>query len=308
MLFSREAAFLLTNLLLGGAALVVLIGTLFPALTEAIEGRQAALDPSFYERTVGPLAQFLILLMGLCPWLTWRGGSVTRLLRQLVPAALAALATAILLLALGTGEAVSLIVLPLCAFVFVSILIVLVQDLAARLRRGRSAFGPALSYVARTGRRRYGAHLVHLGIVLIAVGVVGSSVYQDEVQVTLAPGETVDLGGYTLEYVGFESKELPDQQRFTAMIEATRGGQTVATLEPRQDFHWNVEQWVTEVAIHTNLRHDLYVILGGLEQDGLASFRVLINPLVAWLWIGGVLLLCGGSIAWWPSPHKIRTE
>jgi cytochrome c-type biogenesis protein CcmF len=102
------------------------------------------------------------------------------------------------------------------------------------------------------------------------------------------------------------SEEMPGQQRFAAVVEAYRGDRLVAVLEPKKDYHWNVEQWVTEVAIHSNLKEDLYVILAGFEQDGLASFRVLINPLVVWLWIGGATLLLGSTLAWWPDKQERR--
>jgi cytochrome c-type biogenesis protein CcmF len=143
-----------------------------------------------------------------------------------------------------------------------------------------------------------------LGIVLIAIGITGSSLYQEEVQVALAPGERVDVGAYTLVYDEFVSEELPDRQRFSAMVDIERGGRKLATLRPEKAFHWNVEQWVTEVAIRYTLKEDLYLILAGFESDGLASFRILINPLVIWLWIGGAVLLGGGFIAWWPSKQR----
>ncbi|MBN1579846.1 MAG: heme lyase CcmF/NrfE family subunit [Anaerolineae bacterium] len=308
-LFSREAGLLLTNLLLCGTALVVLIGTLFPTLAEAFQGRQAALGATFYERTVGPLAQILIVLIGLCPWLAWGGGSPDRLRRNLLPPAVVALATAIVLFLLGVREAVALIAFAVCAFVVVSLLSILIRDFARLGKREgdesqQSGIVQAgLRLVARN-RRRYGAHIVHLGIVLIAIGVTGSSLYQQEVQVTLAPGEQVTIQGYVLEYQDFESESLPDRQQFKALLDVYRGQHKLASIKPEKSFHWSVEQWVTEVAIRSTLEEDLYVILAGFEQDGLASFRILINPLVVWLWIGGAALLLGGVMAWWPSTSE----
>ena len=171
----------------------------------------------------------------------------------------------------------------------------------SRHRRTEEAIPLAFLRMFLANRRRYGAHIVHLGIVLIAVGVTGSSIYQDEVQVALEPGEGIDVQGYTLDYRDFVSEELRDQQRFTAVVDVHKGARRVATLRPEKDFHWNVEQWVTEVAIHSTLRQDLYLILAGFEASGLASFRILTNPLVAWLWIGGGALLFGGILAWWPT-------
>jgi cytochrome c-type biogenesis protein CcmF len=137
--------------------------------------------------------------------------------------------------------------------------------------------------------------------VLIAVGVTGSSIYQDEVQVALTPGQTVDVHGYTLTYQGLASDATATRQQFTAVVDVYRGGKKVAALRPQKDLYWNVEQWVTEVAIRSTVKEDLYLILAGFEQDETASFRILINPLVIWLWIGGAVLFLGGVVAWWPT-------
>jgi cytochrome c-type biogenesis protein CcmF len=307
-LYSRETSLLLTNLLFVGAALVVLVGTLFPALVELIQGRQAALNASFYERTVGPVAQVIVVLIGICPWLAWGGVSPDRLRRDMLPPALAAAATVVVLVLFGAREVLALLSFAICAFVVVSLLSIFYRDGTRVLRGKTEGRWQALARLFSRSHRRYGAHIVHLGVVLIAMGITGSSVYQSEVQVTLAPGETVDVEGYTLEYEHLDTEETAAQQRFAATVHVQRGGRKVATLVPEKGFHWNVEQWVTEVAIHTTPKEDLYLILAGFEEDGLAAFRVLLNPLVVWLWIGGGLLLCGGLLAWWPSARESRQQ
>jgi cytochrome c-type biogenesis protein CcmF len=262
------------------------------------------LQATFYERTVGPLAQVIIVLIGICPWLAWGGVSFDRLRRELLPAAVTALATAAILFAAGIREVIALLSFALLAFVALSLLMIFYRDTVARRRNTGEGVFQALVGLLSRNRRRYGAHIVHLGIVLIAIGVVGSSIYQDEVQVALSPGERQDVQGYTLEYQEFISETTPIQESFTAVVGVYRGDRLVSTLEPKKDFHWSIEQWVTEVAIRSTLREDLYLILAGFEPDGLTSFRVLINPLVIWLWIGGAALLSGGVIAWWPSAEE----
>jgi cytochrome c-type biogenesis protein CcmF len=204
--------------------------------------------------------------------------------------------------ALGVEQIAALLTFAICAFAGASILAVWGRDLAARFRQARTREPKTDMTMGGINRHRYGAHLVHLGIVLIAVGVVGSSFYQKEIQIALDPGETVGLQGYTLTYQEYTAQELPDQHQFTALVSISRGSKTPTTLRPQKVFHWTAEQWVTEVAIHSTLARDLYLILAGLESDGLATLIVLINPLVAWLWIGAILLLAGGVIAWWPGP------
>jgi len=301
VLLSREAGLLLTNLLFLGTALVILVGTLFPALTEVIQGRQANLDASFYRRTVGPLSQVIIVLIGICPWLAWGGVSFARLRRELLPPLVGAAVTVIALLALGIREALALVAFAICAFVSVSLLATFFQGTLERRRRTGEGWPRALWGWISTSTRRSGAHIVHLGIVLIAVGITGSSIYQDEVQVALVPGQAVDVHGYTLVYQDLASTMTSARQQVTAVVDVYRGSKKVATLRPQKDVYWNIEQWVTEVAIRSTLKEDLYLILAGFEQDKTASFRVLINPLVIWLWIGGAVLLVGGVVAWWPT-------
>jgi len=301
VLLSREASLLLTNLLLVGAALVVLVGTLFPALLELFQGKQAALDISFYERTVGPLVLATIALVGVCPWLAWGGKSATRLRRVLLPSAVVALAVSIVLLITGIRQFAALLAFFVCAFVGISLAMIFYRGTMDRRRRTGEGIPRAFMRSMLVNRRRYGAHIVHLGLVLMAIGVTGSSLYQDEVQVALTSGETVDAHGYAIEYREFIEEDLPDRQRFVAVVDVRRGDRLLGTLRPEKSFYWNVEQWVTEVAIRTTPVEDLYVILAGFENDGLASLRVLVNPLVLWLWVGGIVLMLGGLMAWWPT-------
>jgi cytochrome c-type biogenesis protein CcmF len=188
-----------------------------------------------------------------------------------------------------------------CAFVGISLLMTFYQGTVNRQRRTGEMVPLALWRSIVANRRRYGAHIVHLGIVLMAVGVAGSSIYQDEVQVALEPGEEIDVNGYTVEYQGLDAETLPDRERFVAVVDVYRRGRLLGTLRPEKSFHWNVEQWVTEVAIRTTPREDLYLILAGFEESGLASLRVLTKPLVLWLWVGGIGLMLGGVMAWWPA-------
>jgi cytochrome c-type biogenesis protein CcmF len=304
LLLSRESSLFLTNLLFGGMAVAILLGTTFPAMTELFQGRQVALGVPFYERTMAPMALAMVLLVGLCPRLAWGGLSLSRLRRELTPPALAALVVALILFSLKIREAVALLSFSICCFVAASILMSFYQDAAARHRgAGESLLQAVVSLIGRT-RSRYGGHVVHLAVVLITIGVTGSSIYQREVLVALAPGERIDFQGYTLEYQNLVNQITGTKQQFVALVGIYRGGRRIATLRPEKNFHWNVEQWVTEVDIHTSLREDLYLILANFEEDGLVTLQILVNPLVAWLWVGGVVLLAGTAMAWWPSPLR----
>jgi cytochrome c-type biogenesis protein CcmF len=300
-LLSREAGFLLNNLLFVGLALAVFIGTVFPTISEIVRGTQVALGPSFFERVSAPLSLALVVLIGICPLLGWRQTLSGRLLRNLLYPGIVALAVAAVIFVLGVKEPFALLSFTVCAFVASSILWEFVRGTMARRRSTGEDYLLAFRRLIAKNRRRYGGYLVHLSMVIITMGVVGSSLYQTEYQVVLAEGERVTVQDYVLEHEGFWVESSPAKHRFATPLGVYRGNRRIATLVPEKNFHWNVEQWVTEVAIRTSLKEDLYVILAGFAEDGSATFQILINPLVVWLWIGGGLLLLGTAVALWPE-------
>ena len=307
-LLSREAGFFLNNLLLGGLALAVFIGTVFPTISEIVRGTQVALGPSFFERVSAPLSLALVILIGVCPLLGWRQTSSRRFLRSLLYPGIVALVLAVVLSVRGTTEPFALLSFTVCAFVASSILWEFLRGTMARHRSTGEDYLLAFRRLITKNRRRYGGYLVHLSMVIITMGVVGSSIYQTEYQVTLVEGETVTVKDYTLKHEGFWVENSPAKHRFATPLGVYRGDSRIATLVPEKNFHWNVEQWVTEVAIRTSLKEDLYVILAAMAEDGSASFQILISPLVVWLWIGGGLLLLGTTVAIWPEDQRRRAS
>ncbi len=300
-LLSREAGYLLNNLLFSGLALAVLIGTVFPTVSEIVQGTQVALGPPFFERVSAPLSLAIVVLIGVCPLLGWRKTSPERLTKRLLYPGLIALAVAVLLFVAGITEPFALLSFTVCAFVASSILWGFLRGAVARHRSTGEDYLLALRRLISKNRRRYGGYLVHLSMVIIVMGVVGSSLYQTEYQVTLTEGERVTVEDYALEQEAFWVETSPNKHRFATPLGVYRGGKRIATLVPERNFHWNTEQWVTEVAIRTSLKEDLYVSLASMTQEGSATFQVLINPLVVWLWIGGGLMLLGAAVAMWPE-------
>jgi len=305
-LLSRESGSLLNSLLFGGLALAVFIGTVFPTISEIVQGAQVALGPPFFERVFTPLALALVVLIGICPLLGWQRTASGRFLRSLLYPGIMALAFAAVIFVLRIRDPFALLSFTVCAFVASSILWQFLRDTMARRRSTGENYLLAFRQLIARDRRRYGGYLVHLSMVIITMGVVGSSVYQTEYQVTLAQGESVTVQDYTLEYEKFEAQVTPAKHRFATLLGVYRGGKRIATLFPEKNFHWSVEQWVTEVAIRTTLKEDLYVILTGFAEDGSATFQILINPLVVWLWIGGGILLLGTTVAMWPGEAQIK--
>ena len=312
---SREGAFLLANLLLCGMAVIVLVGTLYPTLLQTIRGLQVSLDAAFFDRATGPLALGLICLMGVCPVIAWRR-ETREGLRALLPASIGGALFAVALFALGVRDALPLVSGAISAFVVLSLLSILARDVMSRRRSTGEGYLRAILTLLSKTRRRYGAYLVHLGIVLIAIGVTGSKTYKSEQLIALNPGESTAIAGYELRYIDHSVQTLnPEPEtyqskiRLSTILDVYAGDSKVATLTPQKNYHYALENpWVTEVAIRSTLKEDLYVILASLDEDGLAAFQIVINPLVTWIWIGGGLLLAGTAIAAWPRVRRTAEE
>jgi cytochrome c-type biogenesis protein CcmF len=272
-LLSREGAFMLQNLLLLGVIAVVLWGTILP-LVSGMLGTERVVDAPYYRRAAGPIFVVVLALMAVGPLLPWRqaGKATVKALRW--PIAAAAVVAAVLLVS-GLGWAAIAIGLAAGGVATVA------TEYARAVRRKPSVL------VIR--RRRYGAYLAHVGLLVVAIGIAASQFGQQEKDATLQPGESVTVAGYVLTYTGSEQQQLADH---TDYIAAMRFGD--ATLEPSRATYAGLGgQALTHVAISTTPLADVYVVLTGTNADGSASFRVFVNPLVTWIWAGGVILILG---------------
>src|SRR5438874_1758119 len=263
---SREGAFALQNLLLIGVVAVVFWGTVLP-LVSGMLGQERVVDASYYERAAGPLLAALLALMAAGPLLPWRRAGAPWLRALAWPAA-GAVAALLGLVAFGVSSIPALVALPLAAAAAVTCLV----EYGRAIRKWRISL-----FVKR--RRRYGAYLAHIGLVVVAVGVAASHFWQQEADVTLQPGQQVSVFGSSLTYTDAEQRQLGDHSELVAVI---RFGDT--TLEPSRATYAGLGgQSLTHVAITTTPLADVYVILVGSNPDGSASFRILINPLVSWI-------------------------
>ncbi len=287
---SREGAFVLQNLLLIGVVAVVLWGTVLP-LVSGMLGQQRVVGASYYERAAGPLFLAVLALMAAGPLLPWRRAASLPSIRALRwPGAVALLMLAALLVA-GLRLIPALIAFPLIAGVVATCV-----TQYARLGRGTGrVFVAAESGRKRVpsmlGRRRrsYGAYLAHLGLAVLVTGIAASHFWQQERDVTLAPGQQVTVAGYTLTYTGSEQHQLADHSELVGLM---RFGDS--TLQPALATYTGLGgQSLTRVAINTTPLADVYVVLAGTNNDGSAAFRVFVNPLVSWIWAGGAIIIFG---------------
>jgi cytochrome c-type biogenesis protein CcmF len=306
-LVSREATFLLNNLILVGAAFATLWGTLFPMVSEVVTGKQVTVAAPFFNQVNGPIFFMLILLMGVCTLIGWRRASLENLARNFVRPFAVALLTAVGLFALGVREALGLIAFSTAAFVLTTILLEFYRALAVRVRQHGENPPAALFHLFARNRRRYGGYVVHLGIVCAVVGITGSTFFQSDMQQNLKPGESLTLAPYTLSFEGFSDYVEADHEVIAAKVNVFENGALIATLSPQKNYYSAVDQMTTEVAVRSTAREDLYLILAGWDKDGSATLKVIINPLVTWLWVGFGVFIAGTLIAAWPDAREGRT-
>jgi cytochrome c-type biogenesis protein CcmF len=309
---SREAAFLLNNLLFIGLAVIVWWGTHFPLLSEALVGEKIVVGPPFFEQTTAPLLAIIVLLMGVAPLIPWRRASAEKVGASLLwPTAVGLLTMALLYIGVGITIFGALLGFGLCAFSLTATLIEYWRGVSARRRSRGESYPVALWTLIGRNRRRYGGYLIHIGVILVAIGIVGSRFYQVETQRNLAIGETMSitseiLGTYELTYQGLQEGASPDDRLITeAVLDITYNGQPAGQLVPVREYFVVQEQPMTIPDKRSTLRDDLYVILAGWEGSGeTATFKAYINPLVNWLWIGAFVFILGVLVAAWPTPQE----
>jgi len=305
-LVSRPTALWVTIVLLLAATAAILLGTLFPLVSDTLN---VALTTDYFNTSSALILGPLILLMGICPFTTWKGGDSRGLSRRLIAPLIGALVTGAALLLLGLRDAFGVVAFSVCAFVIVGTLLQFYSGFRGS-RRGSE--GNRLSgFVSslRKQRSRYGGYVVHLGIVMITIGVVGSSAYKIEESITLDPSAMRTVGGYTLRYEEFSYLPAVGKDVATATLAVYEGGEQVAVLRPEKHFHHSSQQPVSEVAIRSTLKEDLYVALTGWEDASQRiALEVIVSPLVVWIWIGGGVLLVGAVLAFWPARRAEGAE
>ncbi len=303
-LVSREASFLVNNWVFLGLLFIVFFGTMYPVFSEMLTDVRVQVGPPFFQRYAGPLAVFLLLLTGIGPLIAWRRATWTNLRKSfLLPAAFAVISCFALLVA-GMRQFYPIAFLTLCAFVTGTILEEYFRGIRARMRRGESA-PRAIATLIQRNQRRYGGYIVHLSVVLMFIGFAGAVFNLEETKL-LKPGETWKLGDYAIQYRQARPVQHPHYAGAVARLALARSGKPVGILTPEKRMYFQQEQPATLPAVSSGLNEDFYVILVGLEPDGSAAFKVYINPLVNWIWIGGFVFIIGNTLLLWRMPQPRR--
>jgi cytochrome c-type biogenesis protein CcmF len=301
---SRESAFLLNNVLLVAAAFTVFFGTVFPLLSEAVRGVKVSVGAPFFNQVNVPLFLGLIFLMGIGPLIAWRRASLDNLSRNFLgPIAVGVVAAAVFRL-LGVRSTIAVLTLALVVFVTATITVDLVRATRARLRTGER-FPGALGGLLLRHNRRYGGFAVHLGILVVALGVTGSQAWSVQTETTLRRGEHTDLAGYRVRFDGLAASEESNHFKVTGTFTIDHGRAAGAVLHPAKKFYPQEQSPIAYVDYRLGLREDVYLVLGDFARDGSqATIRLQVNRLVSWIWIGGLILTLGTVLALVPERRR----
>jgi len=301
---SRESAFLLNNVMLVAAAFTVFFGTVFPLLSEAARGVKVSVGAPFFNSVNIPLFLGLIFLMGVGPLIAWRRASLDNLRRNFVVPIVVGIVGAAVFYLLGVRSALAVLSLTLTVFVAATIGLDFWRATRARLRTGESVLGAMTGLLARHNRR-YGGFVVHLGILVIAVGVTGSQAWSVQTETTLKVGESTDLGGYNIRFDRLEAAEESNHAKVVGTF-TVANSRRPAVMQPSKKYYPQESSPIAGVDYWIGLKEDLYLVLGDFTRDGRqATVKIQVNRLVTWIWIGGFILTLGTLLSVMPERRKV---
>jgi cytochrome c-type biogenesis protein CcmF len=306
---SREATFLYNNLLLVAFCLTILWGVAYPILTEALRGEPVTVGPPYYNFFLKAFGLPLLILMGIGPLIAWRRASLRGLGRIFAWPLGVAVASGVVLLALGAGSSIpGLIGYTFCVFVLASIVLEFVRGTRARQALSGGSWAAAFAQLVGRNRRRYGGYVVHASIVLLAIGVIGSSAYDTTREQRLQPGESMTVRDYTLTYRGTTQERGPNAVELRALVDVERDGERLGTMRPGKNSYLAEQQVSNESAIRSDRLNgeDLFLIAEQLQPGGPVFLKALVKPLVNLIWLAGFVFVGGALIALWPDAREQR--
>ncbi len=307
---SRESAFLLNNIVLVSALFTIFLGTIFPLLSEAVAGVQVSVGAPYFDSVTVPLFLLMVFLMGVGPIIAWRKASWDNLKRNFLWPATASLLFGMGLFVWKVREFLPLLGFTLLAFVVFTMLYDTALALRARRRIAGEGIVSGLVTLARRNQRRYGGFVVQLGVVLIIMGIAGSMTYSIEREATLGLNEQMRIGKYLVRFEGLKGMQEPTHFRVEAAFRVFRGTHDIGILSPTLKFFPTQESPVGRAVHRSTLTEDIYLILSGFSEvnKNQATLKVLVRPLVVWMWIGGGVILLGTLLAILPLGKAASRE
>ena len=312
-LFSREAIFLLNNLVLLSICFAVLWGVMFPVFSEALTGQKQTVGIPFFNAVNVPLFLLLVFLMGVGPVIAWKRSSLRLMVRSFAVPFLGAFVVGVALVWAGVTEFYPVLAYSIAFFVLMTILGELQRGLGAQAAAtGAATLAPSNAVALfRRQRMRYGAHLIHFGVLVMTVAITASMAHKVEREFTLASGEKYSVGRFELELQEFHDEEQANYDAVQAHValKSAKDGSLLEVMAPEMRFYRKNKENTTEVALRMGQREDVYLVLAGIDETGTrASFKIFINPLQVWLWYGAIIMVLGGFVMALPLPRQATAE
>jgi cytochrome c-type biogenesis protein CcmF len=306
---SRETVFLGNNLLLTAFTFTVLLGTLFPILAEAARGVKVSVGAPFFNRMTIPICVALLLLVGIGPMLPWRVANMQELKRKAIAPVAAGLVTLVVSLSLGMRDFWGVLAFTFSAWALVANVQEFALGTAARRRAGGGGWLGSLWGMMNANPRRYGGYTAHIGLIMMAIGITGSSVFKVEREATVRVGEVVELQEYGVRFQELWAQDEPHRFVVGARFDVLVNGQLKGEMNPRLNYYrMRGSEPITTPAVRTRVHKDLYMNLLAFERDGSsATVTVITEPLVVWIWIGSAVIAFGAFFSVWPRRRRRTT-
>jgi cytochrome c-type biogenesis protein CcmF len=302
---SRESAFLANNLLFTGLAFVVLLGTVFPLVAEAVRGNQLSVGEPYFARMTTPIGLGLLFLMAVAPALPWRAASGEVLRRRLLVPAYSGVVVMALTLVLLTRTLATVLAFGLATFAVVAIFRETALAVRSRRTADRTGWFASLAATVRGNPRRYGGFVVHIGVIWIAVALASAGAFGAKQEVRLRRGDTVTVGGYTVTFVGTRTSRTDQKTSLSADLRLTKGGRDLGTYAPAVSTFPNSNQAIGTPSVRTGLTEDVYLtIVSAPNTKGRITVGVAVNSMTLWVWLGGALMAIGTVVAIGPTVRR----
>jgi cytochrome c-type biogenesis protein CcmF len=304
-LLSRESMFILNNWVFLAITLMVTWGIYAPTFSELFTGEKITLAVEYYRYYTVPLFGVLYVLMGIAPLVAYKRMAWSALGRSLRLSLLITAAFVLALIVLGTTPG-AVFAYGLVTLAAVTTIVEYIRGVRARLNAHKESIPTALYRLFARNQRRYGGYLIHLGVVVIGFGIIGSTVYQQTTQQSIAPGEQIVVGEYTFRYDSiFEANADDGRLMMIATGTVLKNRVEVAQIRPRKDFFGPSQSPMTIAGQHSTLESDFYVLLDNWQGER-ATFKIYLNPLINLVWWGGIILVFGTAVAAWPRSEPER--
>jgi len=302
---SREAMFLVNNLIFVLITFTVLMGTVFPLVVEAMKGKQMSVGRPYFDSMTVPLGALLLFILGVGPALPWGRATTEQLKKGLIPPVIGAIAFAALGYVFGVRSSWTLLTLAFGGYATWVTVVQMFVPMIQRMRNGESLGTALVDGQLRRGRRRFASYVVHAAVVLSIIAIAVSSSNRQQLELHFAKGQTLKAAGYDVTFVGVESRQEPHRLSTIGVFNVTKDGQQLARLEPRMNQYQMMREPIGSPDVHTTAARDFYISLSNVDAARqTASITVFISPMIVWIWLAVILMALGALFGLIPAARR----